>query len=167
MLIYISRAEFVRWVCESKRPFQIVEDCAFKSLMKTGRPGYTIPSASTISRDVKKVFANVRQRVAKMLQVCLLYSSCFMSSLIFQDYDGQLNFATDAWTSPNNRAFVAFTVHFEHDGEPISMLLDIVELPKSHSGKNLADTFRNVLTDFGVENKVCYYLPSAIQILIE
>lgn len=70
-LIQISRAEFVRWVCESKRPFQIVNDRAFKSLMKTGRPGYTIPSAETLSRDVKMVFTNVRQRIAKMMQVCL------------------------------------------------------------------------------------------------
>ncbi|KAF5312268.1 hypothetical protein D9619_003301 [Psilocybe cf. subviscida] len=132
-----ARAEFVRWVCESKRPFQIVNDRAFRSLMKTGRPGYTIPSAETLSRDVKKVFTNVRQRIAKMMQ----------------EYEGQLNFATDAWTSPNNCAFVAFTVHFEHEGEPISMLLDIVELAKSHSGKNLADTFKKVLADFGVEDK--------------
>ncbi|KAF5324122.1 hypothetical protein D9619_011280 [Psilocybe cf. subviscida] len=133
-----ARAEFVRWVCESKRPFQIVNDRAFRSLMKTGRPGYTIPSAETLSRDVKKVFTNVRQRIAKMMQ----------------EYEGQLNFATDAWTSPNNHAFVAFTVHFEHEGEPISMLLDIVELAKSHSGKNLADTFKKVLADFGVEDKL-------------
>jgi hypothetical protein len=29
-----------------------------------------------------------------------------------------LNFATDAWTSPNNKAYVAITVHFEQDGVP-------------------------------------------------
>jgi hypothetical protein len=37
--------------------------------MKTGRPGYHIPSAETVSRDVKNVFVNVRQRIAKMLRV--------------------------------------------------------------------------------------------------
>jgi len=39
--------------------------------MKTGRPGYHIPSAETVSRDVKGVFVHVRQRVAKMLQVVI------------------------------------------------------------------------------------------------
>ena len=34
------RAEIVRWVAESIRPFSIVEDCSFKLLMKTGRPEY-------------------------------------------------------------------------------------------------------------------------------
>jgi hypothetical protein len=62
----------VRWIAESKRPFQIVNDRGFQSLMKTGRPGYRIPSAETISRDVKTVFTRVRKKVAKMLQVILV-----------------------------------------------------------------------------------------------
>jgi hypothetical protein len=61
----------VRWVAESKRPFQIVNDRGFQTLMKTGRPEYHIPSAETVSRDVKRVFVRVRQRIAKMLQVDL------------------------------------------------------------------------------------------------
>ena len=67
--MFVHRAEIVRWVSESKRPFSIVEDRGFQALMKTGRPGYYIPSATTVSRDVKKVFVNVRKRMAKMLQV--------------------------------------------------------------------------------------------------
>jgi hypothetical protein len=62
-------AEIVRWIAENKRPFQIVNDRGFQSLMKTGRPAYHIPSAETVSRDVKGVFVLVRQHIAKMLQV--------------------------------------------------------------------------------------------------
>lgn len=62
-------SEFVRWVAESKRPFQIVNDRGFRSLMKTGRPECYIPSAETVSRDVKDVFVRVRECIAKMLQV--------------------------------------------------------------------------------------------------
>ena len=64
-----ARAEIVRWVAESQRPFEIVNDCGFQSLMKTGRSECYIPSPTTVSWDVKQVFANVRQRIAKMLQV--------------------------------------------------------------------------------------------------
>jgi hypothetical protein len=53
-------------------------------------------------------------------------------------------------TRPNHKAYVAFTVHFEHKGVPISMLLDLVEVAKSHSGMNLANTFAKVLEDFGI-----------------
>lgn len=45
-----------------------------------------------------------------------------------QEYDGRLNFATDAWTSPNHRAYVAVTVHMELNGEMISLVLDVVEV---------------------------------------
>jgi hypothetical protein len=65
----LARAEIVRWVAESLRPFNIVKDRGFNSLMKMGRPGYYIPSPSTVSHDVRLVFANARKCMAKMLQV--------------------------------------------------------------------------------------------------
>jgi hypothetical protein len=34
-------------------------------------------------------------------------------------------------------------------------VLDIIELAKSHTGKNLADAFAKVMFDFGIEDKVC------------
>ena len=52
----------------------IVNDRGFRKLMKMGRPDYHIPSAETLSHDVKKVFACVRKRIAKMLQVGLVSS---------------------------------------------------------------------------------------------
>ena len=63
------RAEIVRWVSESHRPFSIVEDRGFRCLMKTGRPEYYLPSARTVSRDVKEVFKKARSRIAKILRV--------------------------------------------------------------------------------------------------
>jgi hypothetical protein len=71
-----------------------------------------------------------------------------------KEYTGALSFATDAWTSPNHKAYVAVTVHFEKDGEPISMLLHIAELACSHSGINLAAAFAKILEDFGISDKV-------------
>jgi len=72
----------------------------------------------------------------------------------FQEYDGALSFGTDAWTSPNNKAYVAVTVHFERNGEPMCLLLDIVEVAKSHTGFNIASAFAEILEVFGISNKV-------------
>jgi hypothetical protein len=74
-----------------------------------------------------------------------------------QEHEGALSFGTDAWTSPNHKAYVAVTVHFEHHGEPMSLLLDLVEVAKSHSGINLADMFAKVLEDFGISKKVSLF----------
>lgn len=96
------------------RPFSIVQDRGFQSLMKTGRPGYWVPSPTTVARDIKDVYARTRTRIGHLLR----------------EYEGRLSFTTDAWTSPNHRAFVAVCVHFILRGEPVSMLLDLVEVPE-------------------------------------
>jgi len=68
-------AEFVHWVAESNRPFQIVNNHGFHSLMKTGRPEYHIPSVETLSCDVKNVFVRVREHIARMLRVSYIYNT--------------------------------------------------------------------------------------------
>ncbi len=65
----LNRAEIIRWVAESLCPFNIVKDHGFNSLMKTGQPSYYLPHPTTVSRDVKTVFAKTRQRIAGLLQV--------------------------------------------------------------------------------------------------
>lgn len=40
----------------------------------------------------------------------------------------------DAWTSPNHKAFVAVSMRFEHDGKPIFIILDVVEVAKVSNG---------------------------------
>ncbi|SJL03663.1 uncharacterized protein ARMOST_16509 [Armillaria ostoyae] len=133
-----SRAEHVRWIAESSRPFAIVKDRGYNCLMKTGRPSCYVPSPSTVARDVKTVFGNTRQRISEMLQ----------------EHEGDLHFATDAWTSPNHRPYVAVTVHFEDKGKPVSLLLDIVEVAKNHTGENLAEAFVEILEDFKLSDKI-------------
>ena len=48
------------------------------------------------------------------------------------------------------------TVHFEEGSVPISMLLDIVEVARSHSGPNLAAVFAKILDDFSIADKVSF-----------
>ncbi|KAF5331299.1 hypothetical protein D9758_018118 [Tetrapyrgos nigripes] len=158
-----TRAELICWVAESSRPFAIVKDRGFQCLMKMGRPGYYLPHPTTMARDIKTVFAKTRLCIALMLKL--------MKTI--KEYDGDLNFATDAWTSPNHRAYVAVSVHLEKEGVPISFLLDFVEVAKvskrdilkvklyahrdvlqSHSSETLAEVFAQILTEFGIEDKL-------------
>jgi hypothetical protein len=147
----------VHWVAESMRPFSIVEDEGFKKLMKTGRPEYYIPSRVTVARDVQHVFRKAKERISNMLQVSSIveFRACTLThSAHIQQYVGTLSFGTNTWTSPNNKVYVAVTVHFEQEGVPISLLLDIIEVAKSHSGVNLAAAFAQILEDFKISNKV-------------
>jgi hypothetical protein len=65
-----------------------------------------------------------------------------------------LNFVTNAWTSPNHKAFVTVTVHFQMDGSLVAMLLDLVKVAESHSGLHLAAVFAKILDNFMITDKV-------------
>ena len=80
----------------------------------------------------------------------VIYSNTYMH----QNYEGKLSFATDTWTSANHKAYIAVMVHFEQDGAPISMLLDLVQVAKSHTGLTFAVVFAKILKDFGIAHKV-------------
>ncbi|PPQ84145.1 hypothetical protein CVT24_002213 [Panaeolus cyanescens] len=107
-----TRVECVRWVSEHMRPFTIVEDAPFLKIVRSGRPKFRIPGRHTVARDTHAVFKVVKERLKRL----------------FQEYDGRLSFATDAWTSPNNKTLIAITIHFEYLEEPTCTLLDLMEI---------------------------------------
>jgi hypothetical protein len=78
----------------------------------------------------------------------------YSNACIYQNYEGKLSFATNAWISPNHKAYIAVMVHFEQDGASISMLLNLVQVAKSHTGLTLAMVFAKILKDFGIAHKV-------------
>jgi len=107
----------------------ILNDRALRDLLLSGCPNIELPSRFTISRDIRASFEKCQERIGKLLQVCdqISVNVTRVSSCI-QEHAGCLHFATDAWTSLNHRAFIAWTVHLEHEGEMISFLLDIIEV---------------------------------------
>ena len=127
----------MRWCTESNRPLNIVNDHEFEVLMKAGRPGTTLPSVSTAGRDVKAVFERCRERIDNLLKVSATGIMTLVANSTEKEHSGCLHFATDTWTSPNHRAFVAWTVHLHHQGHLLSFLLDIIEVPEVGSQYHL------------------------------
>jgi hypothetical protein len=129
-------AHLVKWITENNRPVNIINDRELRDLLMAGRPSIQLPSNFTISRDINATFEKCQQHIAKLLQVCLSINNiCTVTNYIPQEHPGRVHFATDAWTSPNHRAFVAWTVHLEYKGEMLAFLLDIAELPEVHSSQ--------------------------------
>jgi hypothetical protein len=108
----LASTHLVKWITENNRPTTIIEDRELRELLLTGRPNMELPSATTITRDIRSSFDFCHDRIAKILT----------------ELPGKVHFVTDAWTSPNHRSFVAWTVHLEHDGNMLTFLLDIIEV---------------------------------------
>jgi hypothetical protein len=45
----------------------------------------------------------------------------------------------------------------EHDGQLLSFLLDVIDIPESHTGAMLAREFQDMLVRFGLENKILLF----------
>ena len=134
-------AHIAKWVAESNRPANVVSDPELINLLTIGHPHLKVPSPNTVQHDVKVAYEKCRERITKLLQ----------------EHPGRIHFATDAWTSTNHHAFIAWTVHLEHDGTMLAFLLDIIEVPESHTGVALAKAFQKMLESFGLQDRVCSY----------
>ncbi|KAJ7836764.1 hypothetical protein B0H14DRAFT_3460490 [Mycena olivaceomarginata] len=103
---------FAAFACAGQRPVDIT------------RRAHTNAEA----RGLRKYL--VRRTLLK-IAVSASFAKCkIMIDNLLQEHPGQLSFATDACTSPNHRAFVTWTVYLPLDGNPLSFLLDIIEVPE-------------------------------------
>ncbi|KAH8088944.1 hypothetical protein BXZ70DRAFT_899408, partial [Cristinia sonorae] len=135
----------------SLRPFETVSDEEYIFMMKTGRPELYIPSPSTVSRDLRRMFVNVRVKIARMIQA----------------YEGRVSFSSDCWTAPiTSVPYMGVLAHFEQNGVPFCLPLDLVEVPFSHTGEALADEFQRVLDEFGIQEKVSTSVPQDLDMYL-
>lgn len=91
--------------------------------MKTGRPGYVISSAETVSRDINGCLCEF----AAESQLCYRYAatiSCLCPTLILDEVE--LRRGTEL--RHRRLELVAFTVHSEHDGANRDLNLQAYEL---------------------------------------
>ncbi len=128
------------WVTQCHCPFAIVEDKPLQRILKMLYGKVEIPSAITVSRDVKEVFALAKTAVAEYLQ----------------RQPGAIHVAFDGWTTPNVISYLGVVVSFEEKGELQSLLLGYIRcvsfpvcfsqdadmlfrLRKGHTGEYLAE----------------------------
>jgi len=57
----------VKWVTESNRPANVINDAKLQNIMTAGQPHTIVPSVSTISQDINASFAKCHKN--KMLKV--------------------------------------------------------------------------------------------------
>src|SRR5689334_18587457 len=104
----------------------------------TSHPLLKVPCPNTVRHDVKAAYAKCHECIMRLLQ----------------DHPSHIHSATDVWTLPSHQVFVAWTVHLEHEGTMLAFLLDIMEVPTSHTGVALANVFQGMLEEFGLKDKV-------------
>ncbi|PPQ79924.1 hypothetical protein CVT25_002998 [Psilocybe cyanescens] len=128
------------WIIACDQPFEEVEQVEFQELleyMHHSSDAFKIPGQNVIKQKVMKLSENGIQETKKM----------------FAELEGKVSISLDAWTSPNNIAFLGIVAHYTNEaGELEELLIDFCELMGEHSGKNMAEAIMAFMLDNASNN---------------
>jgi hypothetical protein len=130
----------IDWIVTSIQPFSVVEEYYFIEMLKKFDPRYRVPNRKYIKKHVVNRFENRR----KMLKNDL------------GKIKSGISVTTDMWTSDNSHtAFLGVTCHYiDNDWTLRHFLLDIIPFHESHSGKNMAETLINLLSELNLFTRI-------------
>ena len=61
---------------------------------------------------------------------------------------------TDGWTSRATKSYITYTVHYVKNFELVTKVLETSEFHMSHTGENLGEELRNILTKWKIAEKI-------------
>jgi hypothetical protein len=121
------------------QPFTVVEEEDFQPMLEHFRCEFSIPSASTVKREIMKMHEEEIDHVRDRLQKA----------------GSRISLALDCWTSLNTKAFLGITAHYIDDAWiPRSLVLDLAHLPGLHTGKDLCETLVAKCDQFGILDNI-------------
>jgi hypothetical protein len=129
----------VEWVIGDAQPFRTVEQLQFITMIHVFDSRYQVPDKKTLKTSVTDYFGEKRQNIQQDLNAI----------------PGKLSLTADMWTSTfNNDAYLGLTIHYvDSEWNLRNFLLDIIPFTTRHTGINMANSIKAVLTEFQLLEK--------------
>lgn len=135
------KMKILKFIVNTDQSFSLVEDEDFKELIR-----YIANPENAVQIPNRKA---IRVAIQEAYNAQLDTIKTTLSS------ESKVSFSVDCWTSRNGHAFQGVVAHWiTKDWELKAIVLDLSIIEGSHSGANLAESFGNVLTRFGLWNKL-------------
>ncbi|XP_049289537.1 E3 SUMO-protein ligase ZBED1-like [Anopheles funestus] len=131
--------KLIAMIFSGYHPISIVEEPGFQDFIKTLNTSYDLPDRKTVSHALipsmyLETLSKVKSKISSAKSVSL---------------------TMDGWTNINNTSFYAVTSHFiDDDAHLCSFLLECSEFSISHTGQNIAQWLKTVLSNFGIQDKI-------------
>lgn len=126
-------SQLTKFICKDMRPISIVEGEGFKDFLREIEPRYSIPSRTTVTKNIVKLYDTTRENVRQILS------------------DKDIALTTDGWTSLATNAYVTVTAHLiSETWELNDFVLQTKELRSSHTAENVAECISDTLRDFHI-----------------
>ncbi len=140
------------FIAKDMMPLNVVYGKGFCHMLEKLNPRYQVPSRKTMTEKVlPAMYAEVKE--TKVLPAIQAAEYCALT--------------TDCWTSRSNDSYIGLTVHFlTSDWHHQHFTLENRELPGSHTAEHLAETLREILSNWKIaESKVsCTTIDNAANI---
>ncbi|KAJ6440216.1 Cuticle-degrading protease [Purpureocillium lavendulum] len=137
----------IRWVSCDNIPFHKLESPYFRDLMAYANSAIvdsgSVPTHSTIRDWIVRSFNRHKGVVTELLRRSL----------------SRINVSFDAWSSRKFMSLLGLTVHFlDDEGNFRTFLLGLPRIEGRHCGENLADRVSEILHEYGLEDRVGYFV---------
>lgn len=137
----------IRWVACDNVPFNKLESPYFRDLMGYANGAIlesgSLPTHSTMREWIVRSFNRHKGVVTELLGGSL----------------SRINISFDAWTSRKFKSLLGLTVHFlDDEGKFRTFLLGLPQIEGRHSGENLADRVSEIIHEYGLEDRVGYFV---------
>lgn len=133
------------WMAACDQPFTEVDRPELRKLLQYtfyhggGSKEFHIPNHTTMNTKIMKFGKQALDGIISM----------------FAELDSKVSLSLDAWTSPNQYAFLAIIAHFvTNDGRLEELLIDFTELIGEHTGANMADAVWSTMKRYGLVGRV-------------
>ena len=136
----------LEWVVEENHSFRVCEQGRLRRIFEYLNPLVKITDANisrmTIRRQVLASYEAHKDRVAAVLQTS----------------PGLIHVSFDGWRSGNRHSLYGVTCFFrDENSRPCKLVLGVPELRVRHHGHNIAAEILDVLTAYGIQDKIGYF----------
>ncbi|XP_041862941.1 E3 SUMO-protein ligase ZBED1-like [Melanotaenia boesemani] len=126
------------FICKDLRPFSVVENDGFQSLVKLLEPRYVLPTRKHLSEvAISKLYEEVKNGVATSLKLAT-----------------RVALTCDSWTSRATDSYLTITCHYiDMEWLLLSHVLQTRKIQTSHTAKNLSDLLSDALQEWELTDK--------------
>ena len=123
----------LEWIIKDQQPYAKVKSPSFIHMIHGIDKSLTFVDETTISRRVKKLYAESKPTIFAYLQ----------------QQTQQFAFTTDVWSSHGGTPYISLTCHFiSHDWKPFSATIGFSQFREKHTGINIYKKLLEILKDF-------------------
>ncbi|KPA35654.1 hypothetical protein FLAG1_11631 [Fusarium langsethiae] len=136
----------MEWIVEANLSFETAEHDKLRKIFAYLNPCVKLCDANLSATSIRgKIVASYEQHKTKVMEV-------------LQSSPGLIHVSFDGWRSGNRHALYGIMCFFQDEkNKPRKIVLGVPEVSTRHSGTNIAAEVLEIISSYGIKNKIGYF----------